>query len=205
MLQQYIKLYEDYDNSILLIVDVQKSFSKFFTPTYLESLKKYCKNFSSVYQIWDNHIDGNDVDTDYLYSANPDVPINGDTYTFPNQKRLIEKRYTYKVDVDFFKNILDENTYKTAKEAEDNDTLKIGDMYETIKGTHIVYIGNNHMWFHCPFVLFKLLKSFIGKTVEIVGGSQYECETDVLVTAQAIGVNIKQNYKYIYSAQGSRI
>jgi 2-succinyl-5-enolpyruvyl-6-hydroxy-3-cyclohexene-1-carboxylate synthase len=32
---------------------------------YLNELKKYCKNFNNVYQIWDNHPDGKNVDSDY--------------------------------------------------------------------------------------------------------------------------------------------
>jgi hypothetical protein len=62
---RYIKAYESYENiSILLIVDVQKSFHQFFTDNYLNELYKYCKKFQNVYQIWDNHKQGKDVDKD---------------------------------------------------------------------------------------------------------------------------------------------
>ena len=133
--QNYVKCFENYNNSTLIIVDVQKSFSKYFTPAYLDALKKYCKEFSDVYQIWDNHIDGNNVDNDYLYSKHPIIPINGDVYTFPNQKKLIEKRYTYKVDEDFFKEILDDTTYNKIRDKEIHNNLHPGDMYQTKKGT----------------------------------------------------------------------
>ena len=68
--------FENYNNQILLITDVQKSFKKFFTESYLNELMKYCKSFEKVYQIWDNHIDGKNVDKDYIYKEYQDVRIN---------------------------------------------------------------------------------------------------------------------------------
>ena len=35
-----------------------------------------------------------------------------DLYHFPNQKELIEKRYNYDVDADFYKKVLDKNVYE---------------------------------------------------------------------------------------------
>ena len=89
---EYIKKFENYNNqnSVLIVVDVQKSFRKYFNEKYLNELNKYCKNFNTVYQIWDNHIDGKNIDKDYLYDNDPDVPIHNDLYYFPNQKDLIE-------------------------------------------------------------------------------------------------------------------
>jgi hypothetical protein len=94
---KYIKTYENHNNTTLIIVDVQKSFKKFFTEMYLNELKKYCQNFQNVYQIFDNHVDGKNVDKDYLYDDEPEIPIHDDLYHFPNQKDIIEKRYNYDV------------------------------------------------------------------------------------------------------------
>jgi hypothetical protein len=198
---KYVKTYENYyDDSILIIVDVQKSFRKFFTEMYLNELKKYCKKFNTVYQIWDNHVDGQNVDKDYLYSDTPKIPIHDDLYHFPNQKDLIEKRYNYNVNVDFFRKILDKDTYRELKEKEKNKTIKKGDIFKTKEGTIIVYIGNNHKWFHVPIKLYNLLKTNKNKLIYIVGGSDSECLEDIYVTALSLGNNIKRNYKFIYSA-----
>jgi hypothetical protein len=201
----YIKLYENFQNEALLIVDVQKSFRKFFTEMYLHQLKKYCESFSEVYQIWDNHVDGKNVDKDYLFDENPDIPVHNDLYNFPNQKDIIEKRYNYDVDVDFYKKELDLKTYKILKEKEQSKTLKVGDMFDTKEGTAIVYIGNNHKWFHIPKKLYNLLVRLKGKSVIIVGGADSECLSDVFTTAQSMGLNIKRDWKYIWTASSCPI
>ena len=198
---RYIKAYESYNSdTTLIIVDVQKSFKKFFSEMYLNELKKYCEKFSEVYQIWDNHVEGRDVDKDYLYDENPDIPIHDDLYHFPNQSELIEKRYNYDVDADFYKKILDKDVYKEISDKEDNKQLKKGDIFPTKEGTIIVYIGNNHKWFQVPVKLYEHLVELKGKEVTIVGGSDSECLEDIITSAESLGVNIKRDYKYIYSA-----
>ena len=198
---RYIKKFENYNTSgVLIIVDVQKSFKKFFTEMYLNELKKYCNQFSEVYQVWDNHVDGKQVDKDYLYEHDPDIPVHDDLYHFPNQTELIEKRYNYDVDADFYKKILDKGVYSEIKEKENSRQLKKGDYFSTNEGTIIVYIGNNHKWFHCPVKLYKHFIELKGKEVIIVGGSDSECLEDIVTTAEVLGVNIKRDYKYIYSA-----
>ncbi len=167
---------------------------------YLNELKKHCNNFQTVYQIWDNHIDGKKVDKDYLYDDSPEIPIHSDLYSFPNQKDIIEKRYNYNVDSKFYKSILDKDIFFEVKDKEEKNTLKKGDIYNTKEGTIITYIGNKHKWFHCPKKLYKILNDLKGKSIEIVGGSDSECLDDVFTTAEALGVNIKRNYKYIWSA-----
>lgn len=198
---KYIKTYENYTTgTTLIVVDVQKSFRKFFTEMYIHELKKYCGQFESVYQIWDNHSEGKNVDKDYLYDDAPEIPINGDLYTFPNQKKLIEKRYNYDVDANFYKKILDKETYNLVKEKEDKKSLKRGEFFKTTGGTIIVYIGNRHNWFHCGKKLYSLFESLKGKDVTMVGGASGECLTDLIITAQSLGVKVRQDFKYIYSA-----
>jgi len=185
---------------ILIIIDVQKSFRKFFTEMYLNELGKYCNMFNNVYQIWDNHIDGKNVDDDYLYDDNPDIPSHSDLYKFPNQSELIEKRYNYDVDADFYKKILSKEVHKEIINKENTKQLKRGSTFLTKEGTIIVYIGNNHKWFHCPKKLYDILKVNKDKLIYIVGGSDSECLEDIFITAESMGVNIKRNYKFIYSA-----
>jgi hypothetical protein len=187
-------------DNVLIIVDVQKSFRKFFTEMYLNELKNYCKNFTNVYQIFDNHIDGKNVGVDYLYDENPEIPIHPDLYSFPNQIDIIEKRYNYDVDADFYKKILDKKIYNEISNKEDKGLLKKGDVYKTKEGTIITYIGNKHKWFHCPKKLYNILNGLNGKSIEIVGGSDSECLDDIFTTAESLGVKIKRNHKYIWSA-----
>jgi hypothetical protein len=198
----FIKKWESFSSNgeVLIIVDVQKSFRKFFTEMYLHKLKEYCKEFGSVYQIWDNHVDGKNVDSDYLYDKNPEIPIHRDLYQFPNQVDIIEKRYNYDVDVDFYKKILDKNVYLDIKEREDNKKIKRGDLFKTKEGTAIVYIGNNHKWFHIPKKLYKIFSELGGREVTIVGGSDSECLEDVYIAGVSMGVKMKRDHRYIYSA-----
>ena len=188
------------NESTLLIVDVQKSFKKWFTEKYVSELKKYASQFKNVYQIWDNHVDGKNVDKDYLYDHNPKVPIHSDLYTFPNQKELIEKRYNYDVDADFYKKILDKEVHQDVSNREDRKELKKGDIFPTKEGTYIVYVGNNHKWHHLSKKLYDLLVSLKNKTVIIVGGSDSECLEDIYIAAVSLGVKIKRDWKFIYTS-----
>lgn len=200
---KYIKYFESYKERILIIVDVQKSFKKFFNDKYLSELNKYCKDFNKVYQVWDNHSDGKNPDKDFLYHENPDIENKDDLYRFNNQIDLIEKRYTYDVDVEYFKKILDENTYNDIKSKESG--LKKGEYFPTTEGTIIVYIGNNHQYFHVPKKLYDLFKSLKGEEIVIVGGAENECILDIMVAAKALGLNILKNDRYIYSASSCPI
>jgi hypothetical protein len=198
---RYLKIFEDYNkDGILIIVDVQKSFKKFFTDNYITALNKYCDNFKDVYQIWDNHIDGKNVDKDYLYDENPDIPVHNDLYSFPNQRDMIEKRYNYDVDADFYKKILDEKVFNDIKQKEDNHQLKRGDFFKTTEDTYLIYIGNNHKWYHLPKKLQELFTDLKGKEVVMVGGSDQECYLDVETAAKTFGVKIRRDNNYIYSA-----
>ena len=199
---KYLKTFESYKGDILIIVDVQKSFKKFFSEMYLNELKKYCNQFSEVYQVWDNHVDGKNVDKDYLYDHEPDIPVHHDLYHFPNQTELIEKRYNYDVDADFYKKILDKEVYNEIKEKESNNQLKKGDIFPTKEGTYIVYTGNNHKWHHLSKKLYEILLGLKNKNkgVVLVGGADGECLEDIYISAISIGVNIKRNWKYIWTS-----
>ena len=209
---RYLKTFESHSTKdILIIVDVQKSFHDFFTDNYLKELKKYCKKFSKVYQIWDNHHLGKNVDKDYLYDRDPEEEDTNDLYEFPNQVDLIEKRYNYDVTVDFYKPVLDEVEYLEIKRKEDDGELVRGDFFHTNEDTIIIYIGNNHKWHHLPKKLYDLFMEITEAQIEdkvsvtIVGGADSECLEDIEVAAKALGVNFKNNDRYIYSAKNCPI
>ena len=209
---RYLKTFESHSSKdILIVVDVQKSFKEFFTDNYVNELKKYCNEFSKVYQIWDNHVDGRNVDKDYLYDEDPDEGTNDDLYEFTNQIDLIEKRYNYDVDADFYKKVLTPETYEEVSAKEDANELKKGDFFPTNEGTIIVFINNRHRWFHCPKKLYELFIEISDaqvdkeKEVTIVGGADSECILDIEVTAKSLGVKFKRDEKYIYSASNCPI
>ena len=204
---RYLKTFESHSTKdILIIVDVQKSFKEFFTDNYIKELKKYCKKFSKVYQIWDNHHLGKNVDKDYLYDRDPEEEDTNDLYEFPNQIDLIEKRYQYDVDADFYKRVLDNDVYKDVKSKEENNELIKGDFFPTKEGTIIVFINNNHRWFHLPKKLYDIFVEIKEAQIEekvlvtIVGGADGECITDIEVVAKSLGVKLTRDEKYIYSA-----
>jgi hypothetical protein len=197
---KYLKVYENFGSDVLVIVDVQKSYRKFFSEMYLHELKKYCHTFEDVYQIWDNHIDGKDVKDDYLFEEDPIKPIHNDLYNFPNQKDLIEKRYRYNVDVEFFRNKLDNKTYKELKSKESENKIKVGDFFEMKDGIFLVFVGNNHRWFECPKKLWDLVDKLKSKNVTIVGGADNECLEDIYVLMESMGIDIKRNWRFIWSA-----
>ena len=107
--------------------------------------------------------------------------------------------------MDFYKKILDKEVYDEISKKEDEKSLKKGDIFNTKEGTIITFINNNHVWFHCPVKLYELLKSLEGKEVTIVGGADSECLEDVVTTAESLGVKIKRDYKYIYTASSCPI
>lgn len=198
---RYLKEFTNFsEETVLIIIDVQKSFGKFFTDNFVKELKEFCKKFDKVYQIYDNHVEGKNPDKDYLYRENPPSPVSGDMYKFPNQVDIIEKRYRYDVNIDFFKSELDKKQLKEIREREKNKDIKVGEYFHTKNGTILVFINNNHNWFECPVKLYNLLTNMKGKDIVMVGGADRECFTDVEITAKSLGVNVTRNNKYIYSA-----
>ena len=203
---KYIKLFDNYqNNNNLIIVDVQKSFRKWFTEMYVYKVKQYAKQYNNVYVIWDNHHEGDNVDKDYLYDENPKIPVGDEVYNFKKGQHLIEKRYQYNVTVDYYKKILDDKTFKYIKDRETKNILKTGEYFLTNQGTIIVYIGNNHKWMHVGKKLYNILNSLKGQEVTIIGGSEKECLKDIVISARSLGVIIKEDLGYIYSASNCPI
>lgn len=211
---RYLKLFEKFSErkkNILIIVDVQKSFQEYFTNNYLKSLQKFCEKYDEVYQIFDNHHQGKDVDKDYLYDKKPELDDTSDLFDFPNQKDVIEKRYNYDVDSEFYKKILDEEIHQEIKKLEEDKSIKKGQYFPTKEGTIIVYIGNNHKYFHVPLKLYNLFSELNqaqkdrGDIVTIVGGAGSECLEDVIIAAESLGIKINKNPKFIYTAKNCPI
>lgn len=188
----------DHDD-VLLIVDVQSNFKKYFPKdpdSYLKRLDKYCEDFSSgktnisgVYQIWD--------------SNNASKP----TYKFKNEKDVLEKKYGIKKFYskykggfnEWIKNIFDEKTMEQFKlkknKFKEGDAFKIKDNNE-----FLIYIGNNHKWFYVNEELVDFFKKLRGLKVIVVGGADNECLEDVYIALKSFNVNPIYNHQFIYSA-----
>jgi hypothetical protein len=186
-------------NGILLIVDVQSNFKKFF-PTdpdgFIKKLDKYCEEFPAdntgkgVYQIWDSN-----------RGSKP-------TYKFKNQVDLIEKKYGVKKFYSKYKGgfnewiyyIFDNETlekfFAKKNKFEEGDAFKIKD-----KDEYLVYIGNNHKWFYVNEELVDLFRKLRGKKIIICGGAESECLEDVYIALKSFNVTPVKNHLYIYSAQ----
>lgn len=202
-----LKLFEFFTNenislinhdSILLIVDVQSNFKKYF-PTdpngYLKKLDTYCEEFpvdglKGVYQIWDSN-----------RGSKP-------TYKFKNQVDLIEKKFGIKRLYNKYKGgfkewiyyIFDEDTlnkfFAKKNKFEEGESFKIKD-----KNEYLVYIGNNHKWFYVNEELVDLFQKLRGKKVILVGGADSECLLDIYIALKAFNVTPVYNHQYIYSAE----
>lgn len=187
----------DHDG-ILLIIDVQSNFKKYFPNgpnSFLKKLDDYCEEFpkegdlNGVYQIWDSNS-----------GSKP-------TYKFKNQRDLIEKKFGVKKFYTKYKggfnewiyNIFDEKTLSNFKSKKnkfkEGDAFKIKD-----KNDFLIYIGNNHKWFYVNEELVDLFKKLRNKKVIICGGADSECLDDVYIALKSFNVNPIKNHQYIYDA-----
>ncbi len=188
----------DHDG-ILLIVDVQSNFKKYFPSdpnSFLKKLDIYCEEFpqeeklKGVYQIWDSNS-----------GSKP-------TYKFKNQIDLIEKKYGIKNFYSKYKGgfkewiyfIFDDKTLKQffskKNKFQKGDAFKIKD-----KNEFLIYIGNNHKWFYVNEELVDLFKKLRNKKVIICGGAESECLDDVYIALKSFDVEPIKNHQYIYSAE----
>lgn len=187
-------------DGILLIVDVQSNFKKFFPNDpngFIRKLDDYCEEFPSgetsmkgVYQIWDSNS-----------GSKP-------TYRFTNQKELVEKKFGVKKFYSEYKggfnewinHIFDDKTMKQFQAK--NNKFKDGDAFR-IKNSDefLIYVGNNHKWFYVNSELVDLFKRLRGKKIILCGGAESECLDDVYIALKSFNVKPIKNHQYIYSAE----
>lgn len=194
---KYLKIYEEFEDRVLIIVDVQKSFKNYFNDIYLEELKKYSKEFTEVYQIFDNHI-FDKPDSGFMFLDKPVKPIFDELYNF-NESDIIEKRYYSEHDLSYYKPYLSNDIYKIIINKQNNNLLKIGDMFDTKYGTKIIFINHEHMWFHLTKKMINLFTKLKGKKIILVGGSIDHCLKDIEVSMESYNLDITIQHKFIYS------
>lgn len=188
-------------NEILFIVDVQKSYSNFFTDNYINELYKYSRSYDEVYQIWDNHVFGI---SDSNYATNPNIktPDYIDVYNMCDKENCIEKRYFYLTDIkiyDFFEDRIDNDTYSMLRETK---SYKKGDSFKTKEGTTVIYVENKHEWFEIPIKLQRVIDNIINtnRKVTLVGGADGECLLDISSSFDHFGLKYTLDHSFIYSA-----
>jgi hypothetical protein len=101
------------------------------------------------------------------------------TWKFNNEVKAITKKYGTTYD-SLLKSICDklENKYPSAKEGDKFTSKEIDGIITRIK--------NKHKWFHAG-----------------EGGATGECTSDIIATAESLGVKCVINYDYTYSAKTS--
>lgn len=159
---------------VLVIVDVQKEFSKFIQHDLVKELEKYCQKFDKVYQIWDAH--KNKV---------------GTTYKFPKQVKSVKKLF----GINHFNDIVKKYTKEIEESTEEGTILKLSD------GGYVIRVDNNHDWFYVNPEITDLINEIKDDDVTLVGGADEECLKDIEVTFKSFGINVEINYKYVYSAK----
>lgn len=184
------------NDGILIVCDVQKEFSQYIPNGMVDAIINYCKGFHTVYQIWDS----NDA--------------KKPSYTFPNQRQAIVKKFGTKFSDEL------ENT--VAKLNHKYPNAKEGDIFEFDDvNSFVVKITNNHSWFYVPEKMAQLFSSLKGKNVVLIGGAgsttpQFyniqegdlsadfgECIKDVYEAMKAFGIKVQYDTRYIYNAKTS--
>ncbi|NPV13199.1 MAG: hypothetical protein HPY57_15640 [Ignavibacteria bacterium] len=167
---------ENRNDGILIVCDLQKEFSRYIPTGMVDAVIDYCKKFHTVYQIWD--------------SNNANKP----SYTFPNQKAAIIKKFGTKFS--------DELEDTVAKLNQKHPNAKEGDIFEFDDvNSYVVRVKNNHGWFYVPEKMAELFKSLKGKTVILVGGAYGECLKDVYEAMKSFGIKPQYDKRFIYSAK----
>ena len=169
---------EDKQDGILVVCDVQKEFSEFINKGFVDALIEFCNNFHTVYQIWDSN-----------KSKKP-------SYTFPNERQAIIKKFGTKFSDDLEDTVAQLNKkYPNAKEG---DIFDFDDIH-----SYVVRVKNNHGWFYVPEKMAQLFTTLKGKNVILVGGAKTECIKDVFEAMEAFGIKVKYDERYLYSAKTS--
>lgn len=168
----------------LIIVDVQKEFSKYFTNTYLEELNDLCYKYGRVYQIWDT------------------TKAKKASYLFPNQSMVLSKKYGGKLEYEDINNFFDPiQVEQIQKEWYDK---KPGWHKFTINGDMWLYVEGQHKWGYFNKELIDIIKRIAqtDREVVLVGGADNECLYDIEVLLKAFNITYEKDPKFVYSAKG---
>jgi len=186
---KYTKKFDDFSQSVLIIVDVQKPFSTYFPDNYVEKLKKLASKIDSVYQIWDSNNEG------------------VKDYEFPNEVLSIEKQFGGKPEIELLTPNSKEDFMKDNQAQYFFNEHGNGNAYNMTDGRILIYVGMGgqgpgHEWFIIPkdvVSLFKELKNSPAM-IFLAGGADFECLYDIEVALHFFNINFKKLDDYIYKA-----
>lgn len=189
---------------ILVIVDVQKEFSKHQPKGFVNAVNDYAKNFTKVYQIWDGH----------KWDGEKNIIINGPSWKFNNEIANYRKIYGTTASEEIKDLCRTANKMLTSpKEREkygyvtikEGTKLNVGDNFNLLKSNEkgnnfLVKISNRHNWFYVPKNLSDFFNNIKERTI-VVGGSENECLEDVYTAMISFNIPANINKKYTYSAK----
>lgn len=184
---QKIPLFESFNNDCLIIVDVQKPFEKWWikngNPDLVNQINNFCKHFSEVYQIWDDH--------------ECDKP----SYVFNNEVFALKK--TFGVgnpdgEIYDYSEYFDGDTLNDVYELMDSKVLEPM-IFKRKDGNYAVLVNGSHKWF-LPSKEFVDFLSNINKNIILVGGAEGECLKDIEVLLQLLNKKFYVNREYTYNA-----
>lgn len=181
-----IPLFENYNHKVLLIVDVQEAFEKFFPCDYVKKLESYAEQFSHVYQIWD------------------DTQASKPSYDFPNEVDTVKKTYGGEPNEEELKRFTDESRERFLE----GEEVGYEGVYFYKDGGALFYIGMGgggspgHEWFSVDSKYMDLLEELKvqSTTIVLVGGGMWECLYDVEVTLQEMNIKYEYDYDFTYDA-----
>jgi hypothetical protein len=186
---QFVPLFEEYSagrDQHLVIVDVQKEFDRWMPKDFISDVHKYAGRFPNVYQIWD--------------ANRADKPSE----TFPNQKRLVPKRYGYNLRKNeipwyFDRSVQSElsSDFEKSNFVDENGKRKA---YRTKDGLLMQFVGKSHSFFMAEkelqemFDYFKTLKD----GVTLCGGADGECLADIEAMMEYYDIPYDLDRHYVY-------
>lgn len=187
--------------SQLLIIDVQNTYKKHFSPNLLKDISDLCSNFSQIFYLYDD-INGQDI-----HSEMPDEWLEDEK--FYDSLNIMTKNYA------FFRGLMDlgldaedeelvrlakfmrKNKITDAREIEEN--LEVKEMfYKEFKNSPIMEISFDDYSFYLPEDLMEELESNIRNGVTLVGGGRNECLKEVALLLKVLDIDYSINEDLTY-------
>lgn len=185
---ELIPLFEAYNNQVIIIVDVQKPFERWWKMNGKDNLPEeiddYCLNFPFAIQIWDDH-----------KAKGPDKKFNNEVFA-------IQKHYGVDHadgEIHDYSKYFDDKTYQDVISMVKSNVVQ-PKMWKTKDGNFAVLVNGSHKWFFPTEEMVTILDSITGDIV-LVGGAEGECLKDIEVLLQLLGKKYTVNRKYCYNAQ----
>lgn len=185
----YVPLFEEHEHGILVIVDVQEPFEKWWIKNGKECLPErindYCAMFDGTYQIWDDH-----------RAKKP-------TWEFYKQIMALKKHYGVDNptgDIKDYTKVFRPEDVEEAMSLAEPKSIATPKLFRTIDGNYIIrVIGGTHKWFFVSTDLYTAMAN-ITSPIVLVGGAEGECLKDVETLLDILGKKYRTEHRYCYNA-----